>query len=302
MLIHGDQPDESLSDAFSRLSILVISIKEYTLPGKFRIGSPTLTDCPPTFKFSTIADARVSLEPIINNAVKVLYAVPQINRQNAAPGPDATVANRIQVDAQIRHWLRSFDAFLTDALPQSPFKDSSTVEQLQTYSLILRTLAKYISLRLWVSYLSEDGPSLYALIPDFEEVLDLSNRCTISQIQGQPSVAGQKAQPPFFIMDMGVVPAMFFVACKGPSIRLRQKAIKMLERHPRREVMWCSTTAARIAESLLDMEMQNTTPNLSEANQRCVSEEVGQLSLLAALYKANPLHLVPLNANSSTPH
>jgi len=63
-------------------------------------------------------------------------------------------------------------------------------------------------------------------------------------------------------MDMGRIPAMTFVACKCPSITVRQRAIEMLERHPRREVLWCSTTAARNARRLMELEKDRLVSTL----------------------------------------
>ncbi len=75
------------------------------------------------------------------------------------------------------------------------------------------------------------------LIPDFEELLDLAEQCTVSQSKGHASISGNNIQPPLFIMNMNRIPAMAFVACKCPSITVRRRAIEMLERHPRREVL-----------------------------------------------------------------
>ena len=250
------QLTKPLSSAFSRLQLLVLAIKERNLPGKFKIESlGPLKDCPPKWTFSTLAEARTALEPVLNNAANVIYSAPQAGHPAAAsPGPDPAVTRRIQVDAQIKHWSRAFDAFMTEALSQSHANDSPVIEHLKTYPLILRTCAKLVSIGLWVSYLPEGGPSLEAMNPDFEELLDLVERCTISQSQGQVSIPGNKFRPPLFIMDMGVIPAMFFTACKCPSIVLRRRAIEMLERNPRREALWDSTRSARDARNLMEME------------------------------------------------
>ncbi len=263
ILSQSSQSSESLSGAFSRLRILSLSIKEQSLPGKFKTtSSGALIDCPPEFSFSSLDEARIALEPILNNAANVIYSVPQSeNSTTASPGPSAAVAGRIQVDAQIRRWSRAFDSFMTEALWQSGSKNNSIAEHSKTYPLILRTFAKLVSIRLWVSYLPEGDPSLNALTLDFGELLDLGERCTASQSHGHTSISGNKVGPPLFIMDMGLIPAMFFAACKCPSVRLRRRAIEMLERNPRREVLWCSMTAAQNARSLMEMEMDRLVPD-----------------------------------------
>lgn len=252
----SSQLSESLSGAFSRMRILSLSIQEQKFPGKFKIASSgALTDCPPKFNFSSLTEARIALNLIMNNVANVVYGAPPDDSLTAASlGPDTAVASRIQVDAQIRLWSRAFNSFMAEALQQGACKDSSTVEHLNTNALILRAFAKLISIRLWISYMPEGDPSHNALIPDFEELLDLAEQCTISQSQGQASIPGNKTQPPLFIMDMGIIPVLSFAACRCPSITLRQRAIEMLERNPRREVLWCSTTAARNARSLMELE------------------------------------------------
>ncbi len=237
-----------------------LSIQEQRLPEKFQLASSdALTDCPPNFDFSTLAEARTALNLVMNNVSIVVYSAPPDDSLAAAsPGPDAALASRIQVDAQIRHWSRAFDSFMAEALWQDGCKDgckdSSTAEHLKFHALILRGFAKFVSIRLWISYMPEDDLSHNTLIPEFEELLDLAEQCTVSQSKDHASIPGNNIQPPLFTMDMGRIPAMAFVACKCLSITVHWRAIEMLERHPRREVLWCSTTAARNARRLMELE------------------------------------------------
>ena len=245
---------EPLFGAFSALRLLALSIKEQNLRGKLKIEPRALEDCPPRFTFSTLAEARTALEPILNNVANIIYS--KAEAANAAsPGPDPAATRTIQVDAQIRRWSRAFDAVMIETSRQSYANDSPVFEHMKTYPLILRIYAKLVSIRLWVSYWPVGDPSLDAMNPDFEELLDLVERCTISQSQGRVSIPGNKFRPPLFIMNMGIIPAIFFTACKCPSIALRCRAIEMLERNPRREVLWDSTNCARNARNLMEMEM-----------------------------------------------
>ena len=256
ILSQNSQFSESLSSAFSRLRLLSFSIKEQTAPEQSKTLPRVLADYPPHSSFSTLAEARMGLERIMNNAADIVYGPPQCRCPNTtSPGPDPAVTSRIRVDAQIKHWSRAFDSFMTKALPQGEYKDNSIVEHRKTYPLILRTLAKNVSIRLWVSYLPEGDPSLDSMIPDFEELLDLAERCTVSQGQDHTTIPGNIFRPPLFIMDIGIIPAIFFVACKCPSMALRLRAIEMLERTPRREVLWSSTSAGQKARNLLELEM-----------------------------------------------
>ncbi len=192
----------------------------------------------------------------MNNAANIVCGPPQCESPNTtSPGPDPAVTSRIRVDAQIKYWSRAFDSFMTETLRQGEYKDNSIVEHWKTYPLILRTLAKNVSIRLWVSYLPEYNPSLDSLILDFEELLNLPERCTISQSQRQTPNPGNIFRPPLFIMDMGIIPAMFFAACKCPSMELRWRVIEILEQTPRREVLQSSTSAAQKARSLIKLEM-----------------------------------------------
>ncbi len=114
------------------MRVLSLSIQEQRLPEKFQLASSdALTDCPPNFDFSTLAEARTALNLIMNNVSIVVYSAPPDDSLAAAsPGPDAVVASGIQADAQIRHWSRAFDSFMAEALWQDGCKDSSTAEHL----------------------------------------------------------------------------------------------------------------------------------------------------------------------------
>lgn len=247
----GGDIKDSLLYSFTRLRILSSSIQEYTQctasKGSF---SGALANCPPDMKFETLDEARYAQGRIMKNAALVVYGATQEGRgQTTFPsGPDAAVASRIQVDAQLRQWTNAFDSFMKG---HSRRRRDIESKQPKSGFVILRFFAKLCSIRLWVSFLPQ-GPALNAMAADFKEVLDLAEECTVLQSRDVDPMSGKTNQPPLFIMDMGVLPGLFFVACKCPDLSLRWRAIEMLERTPRREALWCSVTAARTARSVLE--------------------------------------------------
>ena len=250
---------DSLVFSFKRLRILSSSIQEMkqsSPPSQQSMpGNPM--NVPSDIRFRSLEEARYVQGMVMTNAAIVVYGATQAVQKKAQGGPDSALADRIRVDAQLRQWTHAFDNFLKD--------NQHDVESNHTKSglVLLRFFSKLCSIRLWVSFLPP-GPALNSLTTDFNELLNLAEDCTTLQSQEMDPVSGKTGKPPLFVMDMGIVPGVFFAACKCPDVGLRLRAINMLERTPRREALWDSVTAARMARSALNA--GRTWPNASQGD------------------------------------
>lgn len=246
---------DMLCNAFMRMRLLSLSIKEQTQPAKLKAAATAgpIVQSRNDYHLESMDEARAALGPILNNAASVISDAMQEDdgRSPDFPGPDAAVTRRARVEAQLRHWSRAFEVFIKN---NPRYGKHGKADQSMVGALILKIYAKVFSIRLWISYIPQ-GPDLDdLLLTDFKELLELAEECTVVLSQSHTSFSGEKKQHPVFIMDMGIIPALFFTACRCPDITMRWRAIAMLEQTPRREALWCSMDAARTARSLMASE------------------------------------------------
>jgi len=241
----NDIPDY-LSAGFGRMSLLLNSVKEHEQHHSANVvvvDPRVFADTPATYIFTSVEEARAALVPLLSKAGQLVYS-PLSNHTAGILGPNPAVTVRMELDAQLRQWAGAFDVFL---------KNTSRVRS--AGHDILRAFAKISSIRLWASLHPDDTPLVF-LTEDFAELLGFAESCM--GLQGWVKKSSPtnikhtdiKPQPSVFIMDLGIIGPLLFVACRCADRDLRFKAIEMLERAPRREALWSSESAARTARQV----------------------------------------------------
>lgn len=255
---HGAPPNLSgpemslVSTSFSKLTTLIGSSEEQSMkvPSEAQIqatGPISIQECPSEFK--TLDEARGVLFLLMNSARQVIYACMQMAHKGTLPGPDDGVPRCVFLDTQLRRWSSTLDKLLSQNASESS-KDPSVPPE-SSEIVLMRLWCKFISVRLWACILPSRA-SLNALTPDFEELMDLCERCLNLQGEGYAARLGKRdRRTPVFIMDMGVLPVLFFTGRKCTDISLRWRAVRLLDRAPRREALWDAETVKRTVTQIL---------------------------------------------------
>lgn len=240
-----------LSGTFLKMSPLVNAIKEHTHPESKPIA-PTIRDrfeCPSAFE--DLAATRTAFALLMVDVSQVTASV--VSLDSDISGPDEAITDRIRLDVQIRRWTLALDRLIANSqYTPSPVHESSG-------TLVLRVFAKHATILLWASLLPPEE-KLPRYTADFYELLDLVERSQVlelEEVQAKQSMR-KNARPAVFIMDMGVNSALAFTVGRCAHLGLRLRALEILERSPRREVLWDSVSVARkarrelVGEGLLD--------------------------------------------------
>ncbi|RDW56836.1 hypothetical protein BP5796_12903 [Coleophoma crateriformis] len=93
----------------------------------------------------------------------------------------------------------------------------------------------------------------------FEAILTLAGSIVAKIVDG---VFDQQCGSRYFSLDMGVLPALYFVAIRCRHFTTRQRALLLLKRvAPRREGMWNSQILVAIAAQVIRLESEGYGPD-----------------------------------------
>ena len=241
-----------VSNSFVKLSTLIGSAEEQHMKPipVSTITGPTpihIKECPR--EFSCLDDARGTLFALMNSARQILYSCMILAQEGKLPGPDDSVPRCISIDTQLKRWSDALDRLLGRDMSERQKDHSVPAESSEI--VLMRLWRKFISIRLWASILPSRA-SLDALTPDFEELLDIVEQCLVLQCEGYAARIGRREKrAPVFIMDMGVLPVLFFTARKCTNYDLRWRAVRLVDRAPAREALWDGETVKKTLTRIL---------------------------------------------------
>ena len=246
--------------SLSKLSMLLGSAEEQEgkpVP-KFAASLPSkFPECPSSFK--SLDEARGTLFAIMDAARGVVYYHQEQNRQGRTTGPDDGIARCALLDTQLQRWAEALEKLLQRTEEEAE-KDKSTPAE-SSEILLMQAWRKYASIRMWITMLPSQ-PSLDLLEPDLEELLDLCERCLGMMAKQHAARLGRREhRAPVFVMDLGILPILFWIGRKRNPKRLRLRALRLTERTPKREALWDSETVkSAIVKSLEeDEESENSS-------------------------------------------
>ena len=235
---------------FTKLSNLIGSSEEQLMrpaPKLRVVEEVNIHECPQ--EFNTLDEARASLFYLINSARQVIQKCLFDLQEVGAPGPSDGVPRCLFLCTQLRRWESTLDRLLQRNSRLENIDHSTPPESSEI--VLLRLWAKFMSVRVWSSILPSRA-ALDALAPDFEDLLELCERCINLQGESLAKRLGRKEKrPPVFIMDMGVLPVLFFIGRKCTDNALRWRAVRLLDRTPRREALWDAETVKKTLTQIL---------------------------------------------------
>jgi hypothetical protein len=149
----------------------------------------------------------------------------------------------------------------------------SKVDRCGASSLELQYITTYFITAL-IPAPSKPNPETKTFMPMFEQAVSLAESVLTTPGNGNGDRHIYKIEPQ-------VICPLFAVARVCPQNTLRRKAIALLLAYPRRESLWDSEFAGKLAEWIMLLEEERFEGEYAPDNIRCVNVEVRQLNLPA---------------------
>ena len=99
------------------------------------------------------------------------------------------------------------------------------------------------------------------------------------------------AAEPCFILEMGVIPPLYFVAIKCRSRRIRREALALIKRAPMRDNLWRTIPTAAIAAKVIEIEEAKLAPYVEASeSEDLIPTEVDRISEMTLLPEGETGH------------
>ncbi|PYH89234.1 hypothetical protein BO71DRAFT_337144 [Aspergillus ellipticus CBS 707.79] len=213
---------------------------------QFSEGGPLLSldaEAPGLEPIRSVADAKHQLDPIVNQILRFRRAWESL-RPEASLGVQelaAGLAEQARIQARLHGHQVAFEAFIAGAPPQalSP-KDWRSADVIRMQHL---GLANILDTGLVASEMVYDS-----CLPVYQAITCLAAQITRS------FQTGPDGRRPNLVLDMGVIPSLFWVCLKCRDVPTRQRALDLLEAWPHREGAYDSVAMAPIARQHMERE------------------------------------------------
>ena len=228
---------------FSRLDFQAMSFSECSSPYPY-VNSFHRSKEPESvpLQFASLVEAQYHLF----EHIKWIFLLGEILGTSQPLNPQALVLSKSKSDAELTRWLNAFDSLL-DRLE----RESAWTHEMQYASKLLRIYHTMI-----VAYSSpvflDSELQCDQHYSQFESMLDLLESLTPDTSSTQASA--RPLSKLSFSFEMGVVLPLFVVSFRCRDPQLRRRAIAQLYSVNRREGLWDSRGAAKVAEAIMDME------------------------------------------------
>ncbi|KAE8447160.1 hypothetical protein EG329_010991 [Mollisiaceae sp. DMI_Dod_QoI] len=243
--------DDDLLGAFTRLDFQVMQFK-YTV--KDRVLSPSYPTIPPSFE--SVTEARFYWDLIVrraqqwhiaqHSAATEQFSTLDFGENNTSENfkrgsefADRTERELVAYEEVTALWYEKFKPMFEKSREQPGSKMFVAASMM---------MVRYLPSKFAISRKAPDC-DLYAdqYFEDYKSVVSLTRGVLEEYSMTLPGKAG-------FGMDVNFVLSLFLVAtrCREPSVR--REAISLLVKHPRREGLWDSLMAARVATWLMEKE------------------------------------------------
>ena len=234
--------------------------------------------------FNSIDEARLELDAYWHNMMFMLHEFFESKNFDSSLS-----AHRFASKCEAFHiafvcWRRNLDA-LMDQLKAK----STSLSSQERKALILMELHQIIGIHILETLFNPCEMQWDAFKDRFNMVIDLCG-IIIGEEQGgnlASTPSGEKPRPGFHL-DMGIVAPLFHVLWKCRDARIRYRAIKMLEEHPRQDGLWDGRLVAIVGRQI-DAVERGDEP-LADAAQRGAAPE--EIQAWARIRNVDPIFFV----------
>ncbi|KAL6230660.1 hypothetical protein BDW75DRAFT_244619 [Aspergillus navahoensis] len=250
--------DDHLVDVFARLNLQFLMLghgsqqKEAFVPS-FQYGRASHLPR----RFSTVDEARQSLNPLLLSIIHVIKQVERLSlTTNAHPPPPNAVMLEKQkgLQAAMEDWIASHDTSIQSTLV-------SITRQEKLGLLMLRTYADVAAILLSVCF-SVKETAYDAHLPVFKSILQ---RYSDIHSTDYPLAFDTRETDPTFMIDTGLFPPLYFTALKCRDHPTRHQALSMLRQYAHMEGPWTGPMLARVAGHVVSLEEKHFGEVLTKA-------------------------------------
>lgn len=253
-------PDKDLVSTFARLDSQILMFKDTRAPSsKSRSWNPVTHSLSPSLQelpsvFDSVKEARIHWDHIVEVAMLWRAASHPSGFSTLDFGENNvreslwkadTIAQKIRHELQLytastEQWFQSFQPVFERAQAQKDSKDF-----LGASILMIKYLSSRVAL---LGSLQESNPYEDKLLPDYISIVKLAGNLLKG---GSRNLSRGK---PIFIFDDSLVAGLFLVATRCRERTVRRQAIDLLQRYPRREGLWDSLMAVKVATWFMEAE------------------------------------------------
>ena len=197
--------------------------------------------------FSSLGEAHNALDNIWTHHVPAAQDIETANPDILTIWKLSSDLNRNQAMVRLRQWSVALEAFIHQ---QGPKMDKSM--QLEIHILKMYRIFAGIDLSIdrALPGLGPDEMDWDNYVVQFEAVLTHAENFINLSTLSSPGIRPL----PTFSLDKGVIFPLYFVATKVRHRGIRRRAIELLENTVRKEGIWSSDIAAKVARRLMQLE------------------------------------------------
>lgn len=197
-----------------------------------------ITSASPKWALSSIQEARETL----------LRLALQYRR-------DLSMSQSASLGARFETWTKAFETFRRTL----NFERLSKIEKRSIALLELHKRYLYINIAA-LNQPDREDPSMWdQWTEQFQEMLEYA-----IEASGLDNKRSQATREPQFYMEVGILPALFFLCTKCRDPELRRRAIEIMRSNQIQEGMWNSEMAVKVAQRVISLEEGNAVVESSK--------------------------------------
>ncbi|KAM0163571.1 hypothetical protein ACHAPG_001097 [Botrytis cinerea] len=246
--------EEKITPLFRRLSLQsIIYVETKSLHDKMSFVEKLIDisgkDIVIPEEFKSIEDARNALDQATDGLFRTFYmldrAIPIILQ------PTESLAAFEKYTSQLFLWNLAFEKFMLSKSEDLTSRELQGAALMKIHHTTVKIMAGMFPDISDMSVLIEmvDTDSFLNYLDDFQIIIDLSRSLIVAAEQdmmnGRPSLT--------FSSDFGVVGPLYYVCIHCPTVSIRETAMELLLRCPRREGMWNSAIVAQMIQQFWEL-------------------------------------------------
>ncbi|KAE8151563.1 hypothetical protein BDV25DRAFT_152447, partial [Aspergillus avenaceus] len=203
--------------------------------------------------FTSLFEARQVFDPLLGACFQFHTTTATKPREEILADYENLSSWQFDLSSQLRHFAEAFIPWYANVSDQRSDKERRGADIIYLHQLVLSML-----LERGLLSRTEDVVDYYK--PTFERILSMAE-----------SIIASFADRPSVLVDMGVIPPLFFVSTECPDPTVRWRAVRALHSWPHREGPWDSKLIAKIAMETIAAEhglsLNNGQDGLEAKNQ-----------------------------------
>ncbi|KAF5868013.1 putative transcription factor cys6 protein [Botrytis fragariae] len=200
-------------------------------------------------EFKSIEDARNALDQATDSLFRTFYMMERV--LPIILQPTETLATFNKSTSQLFLWNLAFEQFMISKSKNFTNREVQGAALLKIHHTTLNIMAGMFpdisDMTVVVEMVDTDGFLKY--LDDFQIIIDLSRSLIVAAEQdamnGRPSLT--------FSSDFGVVGPLYYVCIHCPTLSIRETAMELMLRCPRREGMWNSAIVAQMIQQFWEL-------------------------------------------------